>query len=289
MKPPALATGPWEAGQVTARARAIRAANPGWMTLDGTNSWLLAEPGASCAILIDPGPDDPAHRRAILAAADAVGVRITLILLTHGHADHSEGASALHEATRAPVLALDPRRRLGEEGLSHGDVLGTGGLELRVVGTPGHTRDSLTFVLPADAALLTGDTVLGRGTAVIAHPDGQLGAYLRSLDALAIEAEELGAQWILPGHGPALSDAPAVIDTYRSHRSDRLRAVTAALGRGLTDVEELLDAAYPEVPAALRPAARLSLLAQLEYLREVEGRGGPEPSGPRRHPHDDGP
>lgn len=273
---PLGSSGPWAAGPITDRATAVLAANPGMMTLDGTNTWLLLEPGASAAIAIDPGPDDPVHLARVSEAAEARGARIALILLTHGHPDHADGAASLHERTGAPVRALDARHRLGDEGLVGGDVLVVGGLELSVVATPGHTADSLTFVLPADRALLTGDTILGRGSAVIAHPDGHLGDYLASLARLAALAETQDAAWVLPGHGPACTDPAGLIADYQEHRQQRLAEVAAALARGITDLDDLLDAAYPEVPAALRWAARLSLSAQVEYLT---GRAAALPAG----------
>ena len=263
---PLGSTATWSGGEVTPRAQAVLAPNPGWMTLDGTNSWLLHEPGATEAVLVDPGPDDPGHLRALVDAAATRDARITRIVLTHGHHDHAEGASGLSAMTGAPVLALDPSLRLGSEGLSDGDVLDTGGLELRVVATPGHTRDSLSLLLPADGAILTGDTVLGRGTAVIAHPDGDLGDYLDTLGRLSGLIEEHRMDWLLPGHGPALDSAADLLAGYRTHREARLALVRAAWDDGLRDLNELLDAAYPEVGPELRWAARLSLQAQVDYL-----------------------
>jgi glyoxylase-like metal-dependent hydrolase (beta-lactamase superfamily II) len=265
---PLGSSGPWEAGRITARATAILAPNPSWMTLDGTNSWLLAEPGSDVAVLVDPGPDDPGHLSALVNAAEQLDSRIGQILLTHGHADHSQGARRLNELTRAPVRALDPAHRLGDEGLGDGDVVALGGLELTVVATPGHTTDSLTFVLPADGALLTGDTVLGRGSAVIAHPDGHLGAYLASLRRLSDLAGSTGAGWVLPGHGPACPDPAGLLADYVEHRRERLELVAAAMAAGTTEPEALLAIVYPEVPEALRWAARLSLAAQVEYLTD---------------------
>jgi glyoxylase-like metal-dependent hydrolase (beta-lactamase superfamily II) len=238
------------------------------MTLDGTNSWVLAEPDSDRAVLVDPGPDDPGHLAALISAAEALDARIALILLTHGHADHSAGARSLHDLTGAPVRALDPAHRLGTEGLGDGDVVSVGGLELSVVATPGHTTDSLTFLLPADGALLTGDTVLGRGSAVIAHPDGHLGAYLASLGRLAELAGSTGAGWVLPGHGPACADPAGLLADYAEHRQERLALVSAAMAAGTTEPDALLAVVYPEVPGALRWAARLSLAAQVEYLTD---------------------
>lgn len=263
---PLGSTGPWAAGEVTERATAILAANPGWMTLDGTNSWLLLEPGANRAVLVDPGPDDPAHLAALVRAADQRGARIDQILLTHGHPDHADGARPLHELTGAPVRALDPAHRLGGEGLAEGDVVAVAGLELGVVATPGHTADSLTFQLAADAALLTGDTVLGRGSAVIAHPDGHLGSYLTSLDRLSELSATTCSEWILPGHGPACPNPAGLLADYQEHRRERLDMVDRALHSGITDLDALLDATYPDVPSPLRWAARMSLAAQVEYL-----------------------
>lgn len=265
---PLGSSGPWAAGRITPRATALLAPNASWMTLDGTNSWLLAEPGADLAVLVDPGPDDPTHLAALVRAAHELDTRIALILLTHGHADHSAGARSLHDLTGAPVRALDRAHRLGDEGLGDGQVVTVGGLEVSVVATPGHTADSLTFLLPADGALLTGDTVLGRGSAVIAHPDGHLGAYLASLARLADLAERTGARWVLPGHGPANPDPAGLLADYREHRQERLALVSAAMAAGTTGPEDLLDSVYPEVPPALRWAARLSLAAQVEFLTE---------------------
>lgn len=265
---PLGSSGPWEAGRITPRATALLAPNASWMTLDGTNSWLLAEPGAGVCVVVDPGPDDPGHLDGLVRAAGELDTRITLILLTHGHADHSAGARHLHERTGAPVRALDPAHRLGDEGLVDGDVVGVGGLELHVVATPGHTTDSLTFHLPADGALLTGDTVLGRGSAVIAHPDGHLGAYLASLDRLAALAGSTGARWVLPGHGPACPDPAGLLADYLEHRRERLALVSAAMAAGTTEPDDLLAVVYPEVPGALLWAARLSLAAQVEYLTD---------------------
>ena len=265
---PLGSSGPWAAGRVTPRATALLAPNASWMTLDGTNSWLLAEPGSDLAVLVDPGPDDPGHLTALVAAADALDARIALILLTHGHADHSAGARSLHDLTGAPVRALDRAHRLGDEGLADDDVVSVGGLEVSVVATPGHTADSLTFLLPADGALLTGDTVLGRGSAVIAHPDGHLGAYLASLGRLAELAGRTGAGWVLPGHGPANPDPAGLLTDYVEHRRERLALVSAAMAAGTTDIDDLLAVVYPEVPPALLWAARLSLAAQVEYLTD---------------------
>ncbi len=270
--------GPWAGGSFGARAQCVLAPNANFMTLDGTNTWVLREPGARRSVVIDPGPPDPGHLAAIEAAAGlGDGGSIGTVLLTHHHADHSEAAKEFAARWGCGVRALDPGYRLGSEGLGDGDVVEVDGLEVRVVGTPGHTADSLCFFLPSEQAVLTGDTVLGRGTTVVAHPDGELGAYLDSLDRLhaLAEARELASIW--PGHGPVIPDALAVLDYYISHRQQRLDQVRDALRRlggephpeGVA-VEELprkvVELVYADVDPILWGAAELSVRAQLAYL-----------------------
>ncbi|GAA3161613.1 MULTISPECIES: MBL fold metallo-hydrolase [Streptomyces] len=255
-------------GPATDRARCVLAPNPSAMTLDGTNTWLVAEPDSPLAVVIDPGPLDEGHLRAVADAAEQAGKRIALTLLTHGHADHAEGAARFAELTGTAVRALDPALRLGDEGLAAGDVITTGGLELRVVPTPGHTADSLSFHLPADAAVLTGDTVLGRGTTMVAHPDGRLGEYLDSLRRLRSLTVDDGVTTVLPGHGPVLDDAQGAMEFYLAHRAHRLAQVETAVENGHRTASEVVAAVYADVDRSLWPAAELSVRAQLEYLGE---------------------
>jgi glyoxylase-like metal-dependent hydrolase (beta-lactamase superfamily II) len=251
--------------EVTPHAAVLLQANPSPMTLDGTNTWLLRAPGADTTIVVDPGQSDDAHFAALMAAAG----HIDSILLTHGHPDHSQGARRLHEATRAPVRALDPAHRYGEEGLVEGDVVAAAGVEVRVWATPGHTADSLSFLLdPADgtaAAVLTGDTILGRGTTVVAYPDGDLGDYLASLRRLA----ELGQSTVLPGHGPELASAGTAATAYLAHREQRLEQVRSAVSElgPEADVQAIVATVYADVDRVLWPAAELSVRAQLAYLQ----------------------
>jgi glyoxylase-like metal-dependent hydrolase (beta-lactamase superfamily II) len=171
------------------------------------------------------------------------------------------------------VRALDPAYRLGSEGLGDGDVVAVDGLEVHVVATPGHTADSLSFFVPADGAVLTGDTVLGRGTTVVAHPDGQLGAYLDSLDRLHALASAQEASAIWPGHGPVIGDALGALDFYLAHRRERLAQVEAALAVLPDDVapddlpHRVVEIVYADVDPVLWGAAELSVRAQLAYLR----------------------
>lgn len=258
-------------GQATARAHCVLAPNPSAMTLDGTNTWIVAEPGSDSAVVIDPGPLDEGHLGHVLATAERLGKRVGLTLLTHGHPDHAEGAARFAELSRTSVRALDPALRLGEEGLAAGDVVRTGGLELRVVPTPGHTADSLSFHLPDEGSVLTGDTVLGRGTTVVAHPDGRLGDYLDSLRRLRSLTVDDGVSTVLPGHGPVLEDAQGVIDFYLAHRAGRLAQIETAVERGFRTAPEIVAHVYADVDRSLWPAAELSVRAQLVHLRE---RGG---------------
>jgi glyoxylase-like metal-dependent hydrolase (beta-lactamase superfamily II) len=254
-------------GSGTGRARCVLAPNPSLMTLDGTNTWLIAEPGSAAAVVVDPGPDDEAHLRRVLALASAQGQRISQIVLTHGHSDHSAGARQLAGLTGAPVLALDPAQRLGSEGLGPGDVLTSGGCEVRIIGTPGHTADSVSLLVEADRAVLTGDTVLGRGTTVIAQ-DGSLGPYLESLRRLRSLADSVDLATLLPGHGPVLTDPAGTLDYYLAHRAERLDEVRSAVAAGDTTVEQVVARVYAAVDQRLWPVAGLSVRAQLDYLVE---------------------
>jgi glyoxylase-like metal-dependent hydrolase (beta-lactamase superfamily II) len=264
-------TGAWAGGSFGERARCVLAPNPDPMTLDGTNTWVLREPGARRSVVVDPGPQIEAHLDEVAARAGEVAV----VLLTHGHLDHSEAARSFAERMGCGVRALDPAHRLGSEGLFDGDVVEVDGLEVRVVATPGHTSDSLSFWVPADGSVLTGDTVLGRGTTVVAHPDGRLGAYLDSLHRLRALAEEREVAEVWPGHGPVVADALAVLDRYLAHRRERLEQVREAVrqleadgvGRSAQDLpRRVVERVYADVDPVLWGAAELSVRAQLDHL-----------------------
>lgn len=250
---------------VTPLASVLLAPNPSPMTLEGTNTWLLRGPGERACVVVDPGEDDPAHLERVAAQGP-----LALILLTHRHHDHAGGARRLAALTGAPVRALDGSLVLGSEALGDGDVVAAAGCELRVLTTPGHTSDSLSFVLDgpgaAGPAVLTGDTVLGRGTTVIAHPDGALGPYLASLRRLA---ELPAGTAVLPGHGPELPDAAEAARAYLAHRAERLDQVRAALRTLGPDAtaRQVVEVVYADVDATLWPAAEASVRAQLEHLR----------------------
>ena len=248
-------------GQLPAWVTLVRAPNPGPMTLDGTNTWVLRAPSGE-AIVVDPGPLHEGHLAAVAAAGD-----VRTVITTHHHIDHTEGVARL--------LELCPRAWLWRPTAEDGDPgessrWSQGGLELRCIATPGHTADSVTLVGGVDdeRVVLTGDTILGRGTTVIADPDGDLGEYLASLRLL----ELLGPLPVLPGHGPALSDCGVAAAYYLRHRLARLEQVRAARAAGATTAREMVEIVYADVDPELWPAAEASVRAQLAYLDATESR-----------------
>lgn len=262
-----MSAGPaWSGGTVSARATCVLAPNPGPMTLDGTNTWVLAEPGSTASVVIDPGPEHSCHLDAVLAAATAGDREVATVLLTHRHPDHVAGAATFAAMAQAPVRAVDPtfRYRNGS-GLAEGERLAIAGLDLQVLATPGHTDDCVCFWLPADRAVLTGDTVLGRGSTVVAHPEGRLADYLDSLRRLADLARD-HVDTVYPGHGPVLPDARASLEWYLKHRQQRLEQVRAAVAAGVRTPRAVVEAVYSDVDPTLWTAAEWSVAAQLDYL-----------------------
>ncbi|MGC4876936.1 MBL fold metallo-hydrolase [Micromonospora sp. DT43] len=250
----------------------LRAPNPGPMTLDGTNTWLLRAAAGEPALVVDPGPADEGHLAA-LAAHGPIG----LILITHGHADHTEGAARLSELLGGThVLAVDPAHAIGGTPLADAH-LGGFGLDIRLLDTPGHTADSVCFLVEHDdeRVVLTGDTILGRGTTVVAHPDGHLGDYLSSLELLSAYTGIPA----LPGHGPALADCAAAATFYLAHRRARLDQVRAAVDAGARKPADVVAAVYADVDRSLWWAAEWSVRAQLEYLGVDTGESAPGVSG----------
>lgn len=263
----------WSGGTFGERGRCVLAPNPGIMTLDGTNTWVLQEPGASGLVVVDPGPVEDGHLERLTSELGDV----RLVLVTHHHFDHAEVAAELGRRKGCPVRALDPGLCVDADPLVDGESLEVDGLSLRVVTTPGHTADSVSLVLPGDGALLTGDMVLGRGTTVVAHPDGQLGPYFDSIERMRALAASGEVTSLWPAHGPVLPDALGVLDFYLAHRRDRLAQVERALAElsvplspGLAEDESLprrvVEVVYADVDESLWGAAELSVRAQLAYL-----------------------
>ena len=227
----------------------VRADNPSALTLTGTNTWVVGRDGAW---VVDPGPALDAHLDAVAAEVAARG-GAGGIAVTHDHSDHVEGLDALRERLGGDLPVVS-----GRAGAADGDVAGP----LRVLALPGHSDDHLAFV--AGRAAFSGDAVLGEGSVFVS---ADLAGYLDGLRRL----RELDLAVLCPGHGPPVWDPRAKLDEYLEHRLDRERRLLDALSRGLQSEDELLDAAWDDAPAALRPFAAVSLRAHLEKLR-AEGR-----------------
>jgi len=239
--------------------RRIVAPNAGLLTGSGTNTYLV---GIDEVAVIDPGPDDAGHIEAIVGCG---GDRIRWILVTHTHRDHWEAADALRARTGAEVLGFRagggflPDREIGDR-----EVLE--GTEFRLVAlhTPGHASDHLCYLLEDDRVLFSGDHVIGGSSVVVAPPDGDMAAYLRSLERLQGLRPPL--RGIAPGHGDVIADAKRELSEYIRHRLERERAILAALQAGATTVDQIVAEVYADVPADLHPAARQSVHAHLIKL-----------------------
>jgi glyoxylase-like metal-dependent hydrolase (beta-lactamase superfamily II) len=244
--------------QVSETASVLLENNPSSMTLEGTNSWVLRAAPDVPAVVVDPGYRDLEHLELLAAVGE-----VELILLTHCHPDHAEGAPWFAERVGAPVRAFDPGLCIDGESIVDGGVVAAGGLEIRVLHTPGHTDDSVSLLVGDQ--VLTGDTVLGRGTTVL-H---DLGDYLRTLRKLIeLPAGTLG----LPGHGPELLDLPATAREYLAHREQRLDQVRSALRELGPDAtpRQVVEVVYADVDQALWVPAEYSVRAQLDYLRSED-------------------
>ena len=250
--------------------RVVLAPNPGPMTLEGTNTWILGEPGGA-------GPaswSTPVRStRDTCVGSTRRRVRSPTSSSPTDTSTTAKGSARFAELTGSGVRAADPAYAIptgGADGrLDDGLELGVGDLAVRVVATPGHTSDSTSLLVtgPTGRWLLTGDMVLGRGTTVITHPDGDLGAYLNSLEVLLALVREHDVTAILPGHGPVVTDPEGVLTFYREHRRQRLDQVRDALRQGDTTPAEVVARVYADVDRSVWPAAEQSVRAQLDYLR----------------------
>lgn len=255
---------------VTPSAAVVLAPNPSYAALEGTNSWVIRDPEDEFSIVIDPGPEDEGHLNVLQSAAD----KVALVLLTHRHHDHADGAQRFRQLTGVEVRAFDERYCIGGEPLEDGEIIAVDGItpRIKVVHTPGHTRDSVSFYIysgdPESSELegiVTGDTIAGRHTTMISETDGDLGAYLESLAKL--EEEGTGIT-LLPGHGPEGADLSEFARKYidrRNYRLDQIRKVREERGTDLS-INELVDAMYDDVDPVLRGAAEQSTRVALRYL-----------------------
>ena len=255
--------------QVTPRATWLLAPNPGPMTFDGTNSWVLHEPGRRGAVIVDPGPDDPGHLGALIALAEELGGEVTAVLVTHGHPDHTGGVRETARRTGAPVLCASPR---WADTVLRPGPLTLAGLRIEVLATPGHSSDSLSFHLPDEQSMVTGDTVLGRSAPVILDPDGRVDAMLTSLEVITRvlggdggDAGEAGPV-ILPGHGPLVLEPVSLLTFAVAAREARLAQAEAAVDGGCRTVSAVAMSMYGPFDERIRPGIEATVRAHLRYL-----------------------
>jgi glyoxylase-like metal-dependent hydrolase (beta-lactamase superfamily II) len=258
--------------------RRIVANNPGDFTFMGTNTYVVGEGEVA---VIDPGPDDGAHVDALLAALGSE--RVTHILVTHTHHDHTGAVPALKARTGAPVLAFGATG--GERGVRttspsgkafvdedlvpdtrvrDGDTIAGSGWKLDAIHTPGHAPDHLCFALSGARTLFSGDHVMGWNTTVVAPPEGHMGDYLSSLERLLERRDKV----FFPGHGGRIETPQRVVKAYIMHRQMRESAILASLREGACFIPQIVERIYPNLETSRRPAAALSVLAHLELLHE---------------------
>jgi glyoxylase-like metal-dependent hydrolase (beta-lactamase superfamily II) len=252
------------------------APNPSPFTFTGTQTFIVGEGEVA---VIDPGPDDGVHVEALVSGL--ARERVTAILCTHTHRDHSPASRALQAATGASIVgcaplamgdgnvqldeSFDPHYR-ADRILADGESLSGPGWTLEAVATPGHTSNHLCFALPETGALFSGDHVMGWSTSIVAPPDGDMAAYMRSLDKLAERADRI----YFPTHGPAIADPRAHLQRLLAHRRGRESQLLAHLEAGPARIGEMVQHMYRDVDPGLHPAAALSVLA---HLLDLQSRG----------------
>ena len=270
---------PFPTGEIErphALVRRILAPNPSPFTFTGTQTYIIGEGEVA---VIDPGPDDASHVEALVRAL--AGERVTAILCTHTHRDHSPASRALQAATGAPIVGCAPLS-LTDEGirsdesfdpdyqpdrvLREGESVSGSGWTLEAVATPGHTSNHLCFAFPQAQALFSGDHVMGWSTSIVAPPDGDMGAYMASLKKLLPRNERV----YYPAHGPEIADPQAHVRRLIAHRQAREGQVLAQLNAGEARIEAMVEGMYRDVDPRLHPAAALSVLA---HLLDLEKRG----------------
>ncbi len=247
------------------RIALVRAPNPSAMTLSGTNSYVI-DAGNGSAFVLDPGPPIQRHVEALVHNARERGLRIAAIGVTHGHPDHAPAAALLAAQTRAPVYAHPNSEVPHDRAFELDSDLRIGDLALRVIDAPGHTFEHVAIYEPREAALFTGDVILGEGTVVIAPPGGAMRPYVATLRRLARDFPN--ARRIYGGHGEIVEDAQAKIAEYIAHREQRQRELLETLRDGPATIPELVAKIYGETRRILWPAAARQLLAYLLALIE---------------------
>jgi glyoxylase-like metal-dependent hydrolase (beta-lactamase superfamily II) len=249
--------------QLSPLVRRLTCPNPGVFTGPGTNTYLIGRRASGDVVVLDPGPDDEGHIKAICKAAPANGVRT--IVVTHTHPDHAPGVAPLKAATGATVIGFDSRDALSTDvDAGDGYVVRTAEFTLRAVHTPGHASNHLCWYLEEENLLFSGDHVMAGSTVVISPPDGDMQQYLDSLERV----RRLRVDAIAPAHGPLLRDPDAILSWYVNHRLERERLVLLALARrGTATVAELVNDVYADVARDRYPIAQFSLWAHLRKLR----------------------
>lgn len=276
---------PWDGGRVSSRLAGLRADNPSPMTYTGTNSWIVSEPLAKACAVVDPAPEGKQVAR-IVRDCEAAGLRIAAIVLTHDHPDHTAGVPELARATGAPLFAWSAaclERLAAEARLDDGDAAGVevecrvieegplrlfdGAPTIEAVHLPGHSSDSVGFILPDEKTMVSGDVVFRHGPTVVFHPDGDLGAYFATLDQLEGLVRDGAVERMAPAHGHPINNPLRAIQAAREHRVERLDQVRAALSAGTpADAEALFEVVYAGVDPRLKDASLRSIRAQLVYL-----------------------
>ncbi len=269
--------------RLSPRVRRLVARNPGPFTFHGTCTYVI---GHGRVAVIDPGPELPDHVDALLA--ELTGETVSHILVTHTHRDHSPACRLLVPATGAPTHGYGPhgggnieveeggdREFLPDVVLRDGDVIAGEGWTLEAVHTPGHTSNHLCYALREEGLLFTGDHIMAWSTSVIAPPDGDLGAYLASLEKLLRRDET--RYW--PAHGSSIDHPKAFVQAFIDHRRTRIREVLDCLAAGIATIPAMVATIYPDLPDKLRPAAARSTQATLQYLAEQGRVHGGDPTG----------
>lgn len=264
--------------------RRIVARNPSPFTFRGTGTYVI---GRGEVAVIDPGPDLAEHVEALLAGLS--GEQVTHILITHTHRDHSPAAQALKDATGAQTYGFGPHAggKRGEPGIeeggdwdfvpdvtvSDGDVIAGSGWRFEAVHTPGHTSNHLCFALPDDGVLFSGDHVMGWSTSVIAPPDGDMAAYMASLEKLLARPDSV--YW--PTHGPAITEPKEHVRAFIAHRREREAGILDCLRAGIDRIDAIVERLYVGLQPGLHRAAGRSVHA---HLIELAARGIVECNGP---------